>query len=181
MQRALVEHLFLCGHFQTSICNVVFGKESSTTYFSLCFSNFCWSYLKALSWKNLWRSLLVFYDVEPCILMIKWFHQRQFVQIFRDKIIFNASLQWVPILIVLKNISINKLVYRRYPLVHCDKYWVRNTYLRSSILLESILQTKISVLWKLSLSLKRFPKIVRKSVYFGISLLRNFRSLIYKM
>ena len=33
MQRVLFEHLFLCDHFQKSICSVVSEKESSTTYF----------------------------------------------------------------------------------------------------------------------------------------------------
>ena len=32
MQRVLFEHLFLCDHFQKSICSTVFIKQSSATY-----------------------------------------------------------------------------------------------------------------------------------------------------
>ena len=37
------------------------------------------------------------------------------------------SLQWIPILVASNNISKNRLVHRRYPSVHFDKYQVRNT------------------------------------------------------
>ena len=52
----------------------------------------------------------------------KWFHQRQFVEIFGDTIIPIKSLQWIPILVASNNISKKRLVHRRYPSVHCDKY-----------------------------------------------------------
>ena len=125
---------------------VVSEKESSTTYFSLCFWNFCCSYFKAFSWKDLWRSLVVSLDIEPCILIKKWFRQGQFVLIFGDEIIPAKSLQWIPFLAASNNISINKLVHRRYPLVHCEKYSLRNTYLRSSILQKNILPKHFSAL-----------------------------------
>ena len=32
MQSVLFEHLFLCDHFEKSICSIVFIKGSSTTY-----------------------------------------------------------------------------------------------------------------------------------------------------
>ena len=32
------------------------------------------------------------------------------------------SLQWIPILVAPNNISKNRLVHRRYPSVHFDKY-----------------------------------------------------------
>ena len=32
MHRTLFEHLFICDHFQKSVCSIVFKKESSTVY-----------------------------------------------------------------------------------------------------------------------------------------------------
>ena len=180
MQRLLFEHLFLCDHFQKSICSTVSEGESSTTYFSLCFWNFCCNYFKALSWKDLWQSFVVFQEVEPCILIKKWSHHGQFFVIFGDDIIPAKSLLWIPILVASNNISINKLVHRRYPLVHCD-ILISKHKLKVFHFTKKYPTKKTSVLWKQSLSLKRFRKIARKRAYFGISFLRNFRSLIYKM
>ena len=180
MQRLLFEYLLLCDHFQKSICSTVSEKESSTTYFSQCFWNFCCRYLKALSWKDLWQRLVVFQDVEPCILIKKWFHQGQFFVIFGDDIIPAKSLLWIPILVASNNISINKLVNRRYPLVHCDILSYKHI-LKVFHFTKNYPTKKTSVHWKQSFSLKKFRKIARKRTYFRTSFLQNFRSLIYKM
>ena len=46
MQRVLLEHLFLCDHFEKSIYSVVFIKGSSTTY---VFLNVFQSFVVAIS------------------------------------------------------------------------------------------------------------------------------------
>ena len=180
MQRLLFEHLFLFDHFQKVFAVLFLKKKTSTTYFSLCFWNFCCSYFKAISWKDLWQSLVVFQDVKPCILIKKWFHQGQLFVIFGDDIIPAKRQLWIPVLVASNNISINKLFHRRYLLVQCDILSSKHI-LKAFHFTKKYPTKKSSVLWRQSFSLKRFRKIARKRAYFGTSFLRNFRSLIYKM
>ena len=107
-------------------------KKAPLRIFSLCFWNFCCSYFKALSWKDLWQSFVVFQEVEPCILIKKWSHHGQFFVIFGDDIIPAKSLLWIPILVASNNISINKLVHRRYPFCPIPK--IENSKISKSVL-----------------------------------------------
>ena len=106
---------------------------------------------------------------------------RPFLPVFLLKIDFNRdnllkflemrlcpkSLQWIPILVASNNISKNRLVHRRYPSVHFDKYQVRNTCLRSFIL-----QKKYPTTWralKIKLSIRKVQEnCQKKSLYWNL-------------
>ena len=96
MERVLFENLVLCDNFQKSIFSVVSEKESSTTY---SFPMFL---------KVLLQLLLLF--------------QGQLVEISGDETVPTKIQQWIPSLVVSSIISKNKLVHRRYPSIHGDKY-----------------------------------------------------------
>ena len=60
--------------------------------------------------------------LRPCVLIKKWLHQRQFLEVLGDEIILAKSLWWILVLATNLNISKNKLVHTCCLSGYCEKY-----------------------------------------------------------